>query len=351
MQPAMTPGDNRMTSRATSSVLAEKCALPAQHLRVFLAAFNRLGYDTTRLTEVNGISQSTLHDPDAQIPSEVFAAVFALAMQQRPLKNLGVRLAAETQIGAFPLLDYLVITASTVGEGMKQLSHYFRLLNTPTSVEVRDQDEPIRVLWHGGDSFGTEFSIALSVLNLRRETTHSMTAERAFFAHRLDDTGEVEAILGCPVENPAPWSGIVFSRDAWNAEFRRRDPILKELLEVQAGNVSSDLPGTSPPSLKIEVRHIVHSKLAGGDISIDGIARELGLSSRTLQRRLADCGSSFEALLDEARRDAAGRYLSDASLSIAEIAYLLGYSEASALHRAFKRWNGVTPQEFRRNRP
>jgi AraC-like DNA-binding protein len=77
------------------------------------------------------------------------------------------------------------------------------------------------------------------------------------------------------------------------------------------------------------------------------VARDLGTSRRTLQRRLADAGASYQGLLDETRREAAERYLTESSLSIAEVAYLLGYSEPSAFHRAFKRWFGRSPQGFR----
>jgi len=74
----------------------------------------------------------------------------------------------------------------------------------------------------------------------------------------------------------------------------------------------------------------------------------LATSARSLQRKLAAAGTSFQELLDTTRRDAAARYLEDRTLSVGEVAYLLGYSEPAAFHRAFKRWNGITPLEFRR---
>jgi AraC-like DNA-binding protein len=84
-----------------------------------------------------------------------------------------------------------------------------------------------------------------------------------------------------------------------------------------------------------------------GLIRINSVARDLATSARTLQRRLADAGFSYQDLVELTRREAAEKYLADCSLTIAEVAYLLGYSEPSALHRAFKRWNHTTPQLFR----
>jgi AraC-like DNA-binding protein len=96
-----------------------------------------------------------------------------------------------------------------------------------------------------------------------------------------------------------------------------------------------------------QVRRVLASRIAGGGAGIDAVARELATASRTLQRRLAAAGCSFQELVEMTRREAAERYLAASTLSIAEIGYLLGYSEATAFHRAFKRWHGRTPQSFR----
>src|SRR5262249_11670631 len=91
-------------------------------------------------------------------------------------------------------------------------------------------------------------------------------------------------------------------------------------------------------------------KMAKGDVQIESVARALATSTRSLQRRLSDAGVRYQELLESARREAAERYLQVASLSIGEVAYLLGYSEPGAFHRALKRWTGLGPQEFRKRR-
>jgi AraC-like DNA-binding protein len=89
-------------------------------------------------------------------------------------------------------------------------------------------------------------------------------------------------------------------------------------------------------------------KVVGGDTRIGTAARDLAMSGRTLQRRLAEEGVSYQELLDEARKEAARRHVSEPALAICEVAYLLGYSEPAPFHRAFKRWYGMTPDAFRR---
>jgi AraC-like DNA-binding protein len=90
------------------------------------------------------------------------------------------------------------------------------------------------------------------------------------------------------------------------------------------------------------------NRLGEGDATLAGVAKALKMSERSLQRRLADEGATFDALLDDVRRQLSLRYLADPAIAVSEVAYLLGYSEPSPFHRAFKRWTGTTPTEARR---
>lgn len=92
------------------------------------------------------------------------------------------------------------------------------------------------------------------------------------------------------------------------------------------------------------------TRVAAGDVRMSVLARHLAMSPRTLQRRLADEGVSYQELLEAARKEAAGRYVRESTLSISEVAYLVGYSEPAPFHRAFKRWYGITPELFRQQR-
>jgi AraC-like DNA-binding protein len=117
------------------------------------------------------------------------------------------------------------------------------------------------------------------------------------------------------------------------------------VLEQHADEIAQRLPVAD--GVTLEVRRALASRIAQGDVQIEGVARALGTSTRSLQRRLSAAGVTYQELLDQTRREAANTYLRAAALSIGEVAYLLGYSEAAAFHRAFKRWTGMGPQEFR----
>lgn len=195
--------------------------------------------------------------------------------------------------------------------------------------------------------FAVEYTIALTVLNLRRETDEKVRPEYIALAHKPDDAVEMEDVLRCPVRIGTAWSGVILSGQAWRLPFRRRDPVLRELLERQAKELVERLPSVEP--VVRDVQRVLAKRVARGDTRIGEVARELATTARTLQRRLAGSGVTYQELVENTRCEAAEKYLASSSLSIAEVAYLLGYSEPSALHRAFKRWKNETPDAFRKS--
>jgi AraC-like DNA-binding protein len=271
--------------------------------------------------------------------------VLSEAQKQRFTSNLGLELARVTPLGSWPLLDYLVLTADTVGAGARQLVRYMRLTGGPIVIDIHDKLEPIRIDVTGVAPFATEYEVALMILHLRSETEERFAAERVCFRHALDDAAAFEQILGCPVAQKASWNGISLTRDAWQLPLRRRDPILRQMLEGHADEILARLPERT--GLALDVQRTLASRIAGGDVRIGSVARVFATSARTLQRRLTEEGTSYQKLLDAARREAARRYIAESPLAIGEIAYLLGYSEPAAFHRAFKRWYATTPDVYR----
>ena len=136
-------------------------------------------------------------------------------------------------------------------------------------------------------------------------------------------------------------NSFAISREAWHTPMRRRDPVLRGVLERHAEEIIARTPGLD--NATGEIRRVIMSRILQGETEIRERARALGTSARSLQRRLSAAGTSFQNLIDSTRREAATRYLQDRKISIGEVAYLLGYSEPPAFHRAFKRWNGITP--------
>jgi AraC-like DNA-binding protein len=350
----MTDDANSLTSRATRPAVDGPHVSVVQ-FRALINALGELGYDVGRILAELDLTRSTLEEPDALIPCALNDALFGCAFRQRPMPNLYARLAMATPVGAFPLLDYLIVTCDTVGDGVKQLARYLPLINVPCALDLREDEDPIRIVYVTNGSAlpgALEYGVALVLNHLRTETEGAAAADFVSFAHRVDDQPALEQILKCPVRAESSWTGLALSPGAWQVPFRRRDPILRQVLERHAETAGP----VEPPAdgFTVDVRRELASGLARGTTDVENVARRLGVSARTLQRRLAFAGQSYQELLDTVRRETAEKCIASSVLPVSEVAYLVGYSEPAAFHRAFKRWTGVTPQAFReqhRRRP
>jgi AraC-like DNA-binding protein len=329
----MTTHANPLTARVTAAA-ASTMTLPAYDLRVFLDGLSRLGHNVDALMAAARVQHVDLENPDARVPCDAYGAVLTRAQHERFTPNLALELARVTPLGAWPLIDYLVVTADTVEAGVRQLARYVRITGAPFSIDVRDEVEPIRVeLTTLAAPFAIEFEAALMVLHFREET-EGVFATSLSFTHTLDDAAAFARVLGCPVTSNAPWSGLSVPLQTWRLPLRRRDPTLRQVLEGHANEILTRLPART--GLALEVQRALTSRVAGGDTRIGAIGRRFGMSARTLQRRLAEEGISYQKLLDDARKAAAGRYLAESTLAIGEIAYLLGYSESAPYPSRFQ---------------
>jgi AraC-like DNA-binding protein len=347
----MTARDNSVTKRDSKLVAnaGPKWSMPAHDVRSFMQSFGRLGHDIDSLLAAAGFCGEDLNNREARISCEALGAILIRAQQEHFTPNLGVELARVTPIGAYPLLDYLVATSDTVGEGIQQLSRYYQVVGNSVTLEVKDAGNPIRIeMPETAAPFSVEFSASLLILHFRDESDGRFTAGSVSFMHRADDASVVERALGCPVYSPAEWNGVSVSREAWHVPLRRRDPVLRDLLETHANEIVARLPRRE--GLALEVQRALAARVTGSDTGINALAREFAMSPRTLQRRLGAEGVSYHELREDARKKAAGQYLGESLLTINEIAYLVGYSESASFYRAFKRWYGMTPDVFRQKR-
>jgi AraC-like DNA-binding protein len=154
-----------------------------------------------------------------------------------------------------------------------------------------------------------------------------------------------QAVFKCPVRFSCPETGVLISDADLALPMRGADQTLLAVLDGHAKELIEKLPART---LDSQVRSYLAKALSsGGDSSLEAIAKELAMSERTLQRRLQDEGLSLREMVDELRQELAQRMVTHTSLTNAEMSFLLGFAEAPAFLRAFKRWTGTTPGELR----
>jgi len=224
-----------------------------------------------------------------------------------------------------------------------------------TSQLVLDDDEATIVHdTRGGPALprhAAEFTWAWLVLMARRVTGASIVPLRAAFGHAAPaQLGEHQRLLGVRPRFGVEVPQLTLARADLLRPSVRADEALAEILDSHAQALLARLP--TAPELLAQVRAAAQAELARGVLTVAAVARRLGLAPRTLQRRLAEeHDTSFQNVADEVRAELARRWLGDPALSVAEVAFALGFADQSAFHRAFVRWTGVTPGQFRRAAP
>lgn len=264
--------------------------------------------------------------------------------------GLGLRIGAGVQPHHLGVLGYLVVASDTLGEAMAAYQRYERLFYGLNLASVAYEGDEAEIRWRPSPqgSIAAELSIAALVAFMRRQIEPSPPLVRVAFAHPTDEAGAAAcaAFFGCPVEFSSEHTLVRFPTESLAVPMPQREPGLRLLLERQAQSLLNALP--DPHAYDHALQQMLVRMLPEGDVTIERVAPALHQSVRSLQRRLAERGLSWQTLLDRTREQLARQYLRDRGLSIGEIALLLGYSEQSAFTRAFRRWTGQTPFDYRR---
>jgi AraC-like DNA-binding protein len=305
------------------------------------------------LYEAVDLTPAILDDPDARIP---FAKIVSLYEQAAKLTGddaFGLHVGEAVDPTAFDVLGYSVINSPTFGAALDRIVRYNFTWTDGSGFAVNTANKATRIIYtYFDDSLGecrhdAEMTFAAIAVLGRLITDADWSANSVSFQHsRPRDTSEHGRIFRCPVLFKAKANEFQFDSATLSLPITRADPDLCAVLDRHAGELLAKYPRAD--TLIERLRTIIKDELNGGDASLERVADQLGMSGRTLQRKLRDHGTSHQELLDQMRQDLAMRYLREPEMAICEVAYLLGFSESSALHRAFKRWTGMTPSEFRR---
>jgi AraC-like DNA-binding protein len=265
--------------------------------------------------------------------------------------NIGLHVAQGIRPGVYGALDYAVRTCETLGERLRLLSRFHRFLHDIAETRVRvERDRAI--LSHylplpgGAPRPVSECVLAGWLLTSRQATGVNWIPLEARFPHPApDDISEHQQLFACKLQFGCERSELVFARELLDAPLVKADPTLQAILEAQVVAVIEKLPKGEATTDAVR-RHLA-GELGKGQPTLEQIAPRLHMSPRTLCRRLEEEGTSFREILSQVRRELASRHLMERRLAIGEIAFLLGFSEPSAFHRAFKRWTGQAPLSYR----
>ena len=320
--------------------------------RLAIARLKSAGVPVTPLLKRVGLTPELIADPKERL--SVQSQIAFLDEAAKALKDdcIGFTLARDFDLRELGLLYYVMASSVTLGEALKRLARYSNVTNQALVFRYQDGNRLIISLRYSGvprhsDRHQIEFCMFAVLRICRMLTGQNLVPQHFMIAHhRSWGTSEMGRFAGTKVHFGADKDEFALNVDARELPLIHSDGYLNDLLlkycESTLAHRRSDMS-----HLRTQVENAISSLLPHGRVFVEDVARRLGMSERTLARRLSDEGLNFTEILQHLRRDLAIRYLDDRKLHVSKIAWLLGFHEVSAFTNAFKRWTGKAPSQMR----
>ena len=336
-----------------AAIRAEQPHVSVRLLYPFGAALQEEGVDLDSILAGASIPRLTYDNRDARIPYTAARRFHHAAALSSRHPALGLAAARHFALAQFQILEYFVASNTHIRPALDGLVQNERILSDFNAISLESRPEGLLVrvdgMTDGAHRCWFEFVVGTMYLaGLRIRGEWAARRERAvpwfsFAAPAL--AAEYDAFFNRPVRFGAPATGLLIPPSLLQERLESADTPLRQLLDVHLKALVR-APALRP-SLLDRARALVGESLPNGDPSMGAIAAKLHMSRSTLRRRLRQQGTTHRGLLQEVRRDHALRYLRQHDLSIDEIAYLVGYDDSTAFHKAFRKWTGATPSELR----
>lgn len=324
-----------------------------KHFRFSGSMFSKLeelGVHAPAVLRRAGLSQDFVNQPRVLLTTEEFFALWQAIGEVSADPAIGLLLGTENRTERFPPFKLAALSSENFGSAIDRMARYKQLTCPEEIVQQKDDQEwNIQFRWLLADEVEPPVLIECafaSVLSIARHGTGTrLSPLRVELIQPRAHAKTIERHFGCPVVFGGIKNGIVFRTADAQQPFITRN---EELLGMLAPQFEKELKvALGAEQFADQVRLAIQQKLTGRRPSIEDVADALHISTRTLQRRLQEHGSSFQRVLEEARHHLARHYLNNSVLELNEAAYLLGYEDGNSFVRAFRMWEGVPPARWR----
>lgn len=306
--------------------------------------------NSLELCEAVGLDVRRLNDQHGRLPMNQLIALYETGARMTGDSAFGLHVGLQTNLRAFGVLGYVVMNSTTVGLALERLVRYFPIWTKGASFTLNREGSAVSLIWQYADASRAECRhdcemTLLSAIKVSQFSGGVQPREVHFQHFPPKDISEHKRWFRAPVHFQMPRNEVIFDRTALRARVRHADAELCYLLIGYADGMLAAAPPRS--SLIDRVRLAVRQSVRNSDKGLAPLSRTIGIGARTLQRKLKQHGTCFRGLLTEVRQELAEQSLRDPEMSIGEIAYLLGYSDPSEFHRAFRGWTGIAPNQYR----
>jgi AraC-like DNA-binding protein len=320
--------------------------------RLACARLREAGKDVAAILAKAGLKVETLDDPTLRLEVAAQIKVLNLAAAELDDQLLGFHLARSFELGQIGLSYYVMASSEQLSDALRNAERYSGIVNEGVRLHFTlDKSATIALDYMGvdrrSDRHQAEFWL-VTLIRICRQVTETRLAPLQLKVRHgsVGRTEEFKSFFGQDMAFEQDADAIIFPAQTASLPIVGRDVHLNELLRQYADKALARQPD-SQASFRCAVENVIPQLLPHGRARTAEVARQLGMSLRTLSRKLHDEGATYAEILDELRAALAMRYLRESELPVSEIAWLLGYMEISSLTHAFKRWTGMTPRQFR----
>ena len=330
-------------AKAEPTTLASWCA-------TLVRALDAQGLDGRALAQRAGVDLAALDEADGRVPRLALTQLWRLAVEATADPCFGLTTARFTAQTSFHALGYASLASATLAEAFHRAVRFRRMVGDVLELSLVQHGDVYRFTIDVSAPPGAPFEAVDAIAALSVRIARLLRGDRDFnplrvLLQRPEPRGSetYARVFRAPVLFEQEINALEYPR----AEFDARLPTANAELARQNDQVATRyIERLARPSLSARVQQALLDALPNGAPSKPALARQLGMSPRSLQRHLADEGTSFEELLTELRGTLARNYLTERRLNVTEVAFLLGFADTSTFSRAFKRWTGKAPSEF-----
>jgi AraC-like DNA-binding protein len=322
--------------------------------RIFLRLLELHGIDADEFVREGGHAPEVFRDPAARLPSsavDVAARAAAARISDPAFALRAARCWHPSDLGA---LGYAWLASSTLRTALQRLEHYGRILGEKARFRLETTDRGLRLVFEHRRkdalvaALGTDYALSLVMDMCRMNFGASLRPlEVTLTRERPADPAPWENFFGVRVRFGEARNSLLLAR-------RDAEAVLpvsnRQIAGTLDGILAKQLAELDRSNVAARCKAAVLERMASGESVDVDIAKALHMSRRTLQRKLAEADLTYQQLVDDTRRDLALRYIEDSGKSVTEITFLLGFSGQSAFTRAFRRWTGTSPTDYRAQR-
>jgi AraC-like DNA-binding protein len=333
----------------TPSILGSQPSVIAGYTGAIARALEQRGLDADIAFQAAGLVECVGNDPLQRLSADEVTALFKVCVELTADPYFGLSVARYIHASNIHALGYALMASRTLWDFVKRLERYFAIVSQSAVLRVDRLEDQVRLRFMRRTRLCGETEDAFIAFMLR---FMRLLYGRSLVPLRIDLLRECPALgaqpytkeFGIEPQFAAEEGLILFAADAMDSILPGASPDLAQFNDRIAADCLTRL---NRSDVVARVRTCIVDRLSSGVCSRQIVARDLAMSEATLQQRLAERGTSFQELLDDTRCELAIGYLHQPALTVTEIAFLLGFTDASNFTRAFKRWKGVPPSNFR----